>query len=127
MISGAENIQHFSEIEAYGICKGAKNGKAAYYFLRYFLDAANYDTNTFFCNKQAYEVYKYEMAKGKYSTDIESALLDGAGKTGGNLSGLSDWIRKGGDFAQYTTERNRVNGDFDLAVKKANQIIDKFD
>lgn len=125
-ISGAEKVQWFSEIEAYGIPKGAKNGKAVYYFLRYFLDPANYDANTFFCNKQAYDVYKYSMAKGKYFTDIESPLLDAAGKTGGNLSGLSDFVRNGGDFAQYTTERNRVKGDFDLAVKKANQIVAKF-
>ena len=125
-ISGAENIQYFSEIEAYGVCKGAKNGPAAYYFLRYFLDADNYDTNTFFCNKQAYEVYKAEMAKSKYFTFIEGALLDAAGKEGGSLSGLANWVRQGGDFAQYTTERNRVKGDFDLAVKKANQMVAKF-
>ena len=100
-IPGSENIQLFSELEAYGIPKGAKNPAAVYYFLRYFLDADNYDANTFFCNKQAYEVYKACMDKQTYFTPGDTALLDVV-STGGNLAGISDFIREGND---YTSRR----------------------
>lgn len=123
-IKGAENIQLFSELEAYGIPKGAKNPAAVYYFLRYFLDAANYDANTFFCNKQAYEVYKASMAKQTYFVAGDNALLDVVG-TGGNLEGISDFVRQGNDFSQFDSERQKVNPKYDLAVKKANEVLAK--
>lgn len=53
----------FGELEAYGLAKGAKNAQAAPYFLRFFLDSANYDTNAFFANAQAKEVYESLMAQ----------------------------------------------------------------
>ena len=53
--------QDMSEYEAYGIAKGAKNAVAAPYFLRYFLDPANYNLSSFFCSKQALEVYNWCM------------------------------------------------------------------
>ena len=117
--------QHFSELEAYGVCKGAKNGAGAYYFLRYFLDSANYDANTFFCNKQAYEVYKACMAKSEYYCPIDNALIDVVG-TGGNLDGLSDWVREGGNYSQFATERDAIMKKYDLAAKKANEVLAKF-
>lgn len=49
------------EYEAYGIPTGAANPKAVPYFLRYFLDPANYDINAFFCNKQVLDVYNWCM------------------------------------------------------------------
>ena len=49
------------EFEAYAIAKAAKNPEAVPYFLRYFLDGANYDLNSFFCNKQNLEVYNWCM------------------------------------------------------------------
>ena len=49
------------EYEAYGIAKGAKNAAAAPYFLRFFLDPANYDLSAFFCSTQALEVYNWCM------------------------------------------------------------------
>ncbi len=53
--------QGYGEIEAYGIPKGAKNPEAAPYFLRYFLDGANYTLDTYFGNKQNLEVYNWCM------------------------------------------------------------------
>lgn len=53
--------QDMSEYEAYGIAKGAKNAAAAPYFLRYFLDPANYNLSSFFCSAQALEVYNWCM------------------------------------------------------------------
>lgn len=53
--------QGYLEIEAYGIPKGAKNAEAVPYFLRYFLDGANYTLDTYFGNKQNLEVYNWCM------------------------------------------------------------------
>lgn len=62
------------EYEAYAIAKGAKNPTAVPYFLRYFLDANNYDINSFFCNKQNLEVYRWCMSQKNtiWSTYFES-------------------------------------------------------
>ena len=53
--------QLMSEYEAYGFAKGAKNAKGAAFFLRYYLDPASYDANTFFCSEEAKAVYEYAM------------------------------------------------------------------
>ncbi len=59
-VDGQEKYyQILVENEAYGIAKGAKNPEAAAYFLRYYLDAANYDMNTFYCDMQAKEVTEW--------------------------------------------------------------------
>lgn len=55
--------QNVFEVEAYGIPKGAKNAEAVPYFLRYYLDADNYDENQFFNDKKILNVYKYCMTK----------------------------------------------------------------
>ena len=55
--------QDMSEYEAFGIAKGAKNAAAAPYFLRYFLDPANYNISSFFCSSQALEVYNWCMER----------------------------------------------------------------
>ncbi len=51
------------EYEAYAISSGAKNPQAVPYFLRYFLDAANYNMSSFFCNSQTLEVYNWCMSQ----------------------------------------------------------------
>lgn len=63
-LSGTSVTTMFGELEAYGLAKGAKNPKAAPYFLRFFLDSANYDVDAFFANSQAKEVYEYLMSNG---------------------------------------------------------------
>ncbi|MBR3908970.1 MAG: hypothetical protein IKJ50_04540, partial [Clostridia bacterium] len=52
-----------SEAEAYAIANGAPNPEAVPYFLRYFLDGANYELSTYFCNEQNLEVYNYCMSQ----------------------------------------------------------------
>lgn len=58
---GDTYYQGMSEYEGYAIAKGAKNPKAVPYFLRYFLDPANYDINSFFMSSQAIEVSNWCM------------------------------------------------------------------
>ncbi len=64
-VNGGDITTLFGELEAYGIAKGAKNPKAAPYFLRFFLDSANFDTDAFFANAQAKEVYEFLMSNSK--------------------------------------------------------------
>ena len=55
--------QGTSEAEAYAIVDGATNPEAVPYFLRYYLDGANYELNTYFVNKQNLEVYNWCMSQ----------------------------------------------------------------
>ena len=77
--------QGAEEAEAYAVVKGAPNAKAVPYFLRYFLDGANYDLDTYFCNKQNLEVYNWCMkqenrvfyySNGDYSRGAQSDGLE---------------------------------------------------
>lgn len=61
--SQSKYYQGAEEAEAYAVVKGAKNAEAVPYFLRYFLDGANYELNTYFCNKQNLEVYNWCMSQ----------------------------------------------------------------
>ena len=123
-IAGREDIQTFSELEAYGIPKCAKNAGAVYYFLRYYLDANNYDANNFFTNKQAYEVYQACMAKSEFAVSTDGEIL--GGEVGGGLAGLCDYIRKGGDASQLQHELDEIAPKFKAAADKANDVLKQF-
>ena len=47
----------------------------AAYFLRFFLDADNYDKNTFFVDKTVLDVYQSEMSKEKFFKRSDFYLL----------------------------------------------------
>lgn len=55
--------QVMSEYEAYGIAKGASNPGAVPYFLSYYLNADNYESNTFFNDATMLDVYKWCMSQ----------------------------------------------------------------
>lgn len=68
--------QLFDEYEAYAIPQGAKNVAAVPYFLRYFLDSANYNENTFFADRKILEVYKHCMSqKTFFLSDVADWVL----------------------------------------------------
>lgn len=64
-----------SEFEAYGFPKGAPNAVGAAYFLRYFLDANNYDKNTFFTDKTVLDVYETLMKNSKVFKNSDYYLI----------------------------------------------------
>ncbi len=110
---GKTYYQPMHESEAYGVPKGAKNPKAVYYFLRYYLDANNYDAETFFVNDQALEVYKWCISqKNKYH------LYD-------FYAGLPTFVKEG-TAAQAKTELDKVNNLVEAEVKEWNKTIAKF-
>ena len=69
-----EYYQTLCENEAYGIAKGAKNAEAAAYFLRYYLDAAHYDMDTFYCDDQAAEVTEW-CKQQTFVTNMERIIF----------------------------------------------------
>lgn len=125
-IKGREKVQEYSELEAYGIPKGAKNAPSTYYFLRYFLDANNYNANEFFCNKQAYEVYKACREKKEVFASTAGNLTEAVSKDGANFGGLTDFIRLGGSVSQLKSQLDKSAPTLNLATKKANEVLKEF-
>ena len=115
--------QHMQEYEAYGIPKGAKNAAAVYYFLRYYLNADNYDEDMFFVNNQTLETYKYCMSQKNRHYSIDGSLTGVVGEANGDLS---KFIRTGGTAAQVKNKLDEVSNIFERATKYGNETIAKF-
>ena len=107
--------QGYGEIEAYGIPKGAKNVEAVPYFLRYFLDGANYTLDTYFGNKQNLEVYNWCMNQPNkvIHYGFESPNVVGSGEnvgisycTGAQVKNFIDANK--GVNAQFLNEQNEI-------------------
>lgn len=75
-MSGYTNLQKYGEYEAYAMPKGSSNKLASCYFLRYYLDADNYDENTFFADKTILEVYKEMRKNTNIYINYDSAIID---------------------------------------------------
>lgn len=123
MSSDGKYYTHFQEFEAYGIPKGAKNASAVYYFLRYYLNADNYDEDMFFVNNQTLETYKYCMNQKNYHYTIDGSLTGDVGTANGDLD---KFIRTGGSAAQVKNKLDEVSNIFERAAKYGNELIAKF-
>ena len=113
---------HMQEYEAYGIPKGAKNAGAVYYFLRYYLNADNYDEDMFFVNNQTLETYKYCMAQKNVHYSVDGAMVAQVGDS----SILATFIRTGGTAAQVKNKLDEVSNLYERAAKQANKTLEKF-
>ena len=111
------------EYEAYGFPKGCKNGPAAYYFLRYYLNRDNYDAKTFFVNNQALETYDYVMKQKRFYKVSSGPMAVTAGNSNG---GLDDYIRTQGKPDQIQSELDKVKPQFKRAAEQANEKVAKF-
>ncbi len=110
--------QGYGEIEAYGVPTGAKNPEAVPYFLRYFLDGANYTLDTYFGNKQNLEVYNWCMNQTKvidYGFGPES-ISKGYGGTKGIHANT------GSQMKSFIDSNKGVN---DKYIKELNDILAK--
>ncbi len=110
--------QGYGEIEAYGIPKGAKNVEAVPYFLRYFLDGANYTLDTYFGNKQNLEVYNWCMNQPNkvinYGYESENVVGQGEVKSIQNCTGAQ--------VKNFIDSNNGINQKW---VQEQNDIIKK--
>ncbi len=105
----------------YGICDKAPNGDAAGYFIRYWLDPANYDINHTFLTKAAGNFY-YELLN--QSADNKYFCFD---KPCANLIGEEVGIFwspvRNAAVSGVENAINSVSGKVDQAVNKANKLI----
>lgn len=115
--------QPMHEYEAYGFPKGCKNGAAAYYFLRYYLNRDNYDAKTFFVNNQALETYDYAMKQKRFYKVSSGPMTVTAGSSNGNLD---SYIRTQGKADQIQSELDKVKPQFKRAAEQANAKVAKF-
>ncbi len=122
-IEGQEYYQNMQESEGYGIPKGAKNPGAVYYFLRYYLNADNYDEDMFFCNAQALETYQWCISQKNKVFGTTGELTKSIGS---EYAGLPDFVRKGGTAAQCKNQIDSVANVFQRAVDEGNKLIAKF-
>lgn len=108
--------QGHGEAEAYGVPKGAKNPTAVPYFLRFFLDGANYELSTYFGNEQNLEVYNWCMnQKNKvYSYGYQGAV--------GSINEKGIQLQTG---AQMKSFIDANKGSADKMVKDYNETLKK--
>ncbi len=115
---GGKYYQGYGEIEAYGIPKGADNVEAVPYFLRYFLDGANYVLDTYFGNKQNLEVYNWCMNQENKIVNFGYEAPNVVGQNGINS------IQKctGAQAKSFIDSNKGVNEKW---VKEQNEILNK--
>ena len=119
---GSKYVQHYSELEAYGLAKGAKNASGAYYFLRYYLDADNYDQKTFFPDTTFMDVYKWCLKQDKiYVPDDHFVITADTGETYRNM-----WLKiietKPDQISSFLA---KYSGAVANAVKSTNNRLDR--
>ena len=109
---------------AYGICKGAANPKGGAYFLRWFLDDANYDFNTVYKKpavaKEMINRVKAANDKREYYIDITQNCMTLVNEKlySTTISELKDV-----DSAQVSAVLSQKSGICNNAAKKANNLI----
>ena len=121
---GGTTAPVWGEVEAYGIPEGAPNANIVPYFLRYYLDADNYDKNTFFSDKTMLDVYETLMASEEMFVNYDYALItEDVGTTGEKMChGLIN-VKS----AQVKTKLDSFTGMVDAAVKNTNGLVTKLD
>ncbi len=116
-----EYYQTLSENEAYGIPKGAKNPEAAAYFLRYFLDVAHYDMDTFYCDDQAAEVAEWCKEQTLVSNMERIIFKDQYGESFGDMS----YKLRQSNPAQIKTVLDSYSQIINMVVQTGNKALSK--
>ena len=94
----------------------------AYYFLRYYLDVANYDQNTFFPDTTFMDVYKWCMKQDKiYVPDDHFVITQDTGEIYRNM-----WLKvietKPDQISSYLA---KYSGAVENAVKSTNTRLER--
>ena len=82
-----------SETQAYAVAKNAANPEAAPYFVRFFMDSANYDMDSFFVDDQAKEVYEWTRKQTNIANMTMDVLVDKA-QYGNSVHDMSYTLRR---------------------------------
>ena len=113
-----------ASLQGYAVPKGSKNAKAVPYFLRYYLDASNYDENSFFYNKKVLEVFKWCMSKPDIVNTGCYAYILGAS---GHKTSRGDLFKQisGATSEQIPTILSQIAPLFEADVEWANRQLSK--
>ena len=93
-----------SENQAYAVAKNAANPEAAPYFVRFFMDCANYDMDNFFVDAQAKEVFEWSRKRTKVTNMVMDVLVDKA-QYGNSVHDMSYTLRR--------TEKGQIKATLD--------------
>lgn len=107
---------------AYGVCKGSKNPEATGYFLRWFLDFDNYETDNMFKSKEAEEFY-HEIRKmdGDVMNIVAQGIMDLSGGEGSFQSLFGEIT--GSTGAQVAVNMKSLSNKIDDCINKADNLI----
>ena len=121
--NGETRYQILSECEAYAIPKGAKNADLVPYFIRCYLDPANYDEKNFFADRTMLEVFNWCMAQpNRFVGGVDASILTAdTGITRDNL--MKSFIGKSADQVESVLKTHAAQ--VENAVKQANARLDK--
>ncbi len=119
---GGTDAALWGEVEAYGIPEGAPNANLVPYFLRYYLDANNYDKNTFFPDKTMLDVYETLMASDMIFANFDRALItEDVGVSGDKMChGIINMKP-----AQVKSKLDEYTPLVEAAVKSSNDAVSK--
>lgn len=122
--AGNNNPTYAAALRAYGICQGSKNPKAAGYFLRYFLDVANYDENEVWKNasiaKEMVERVRKANSKMKPCYDFSLNCMN---LVNSNLGSTTFNELKSSDPMQIATVLKSKEKIMKNSAAKANSVI----
>jgi len=127
-----EKLEYLPSINrGYGIAKGAKNPKGAYYFLRYYLDYNNYDDAdaNIFANKVMEKYYQdyYLNSKTYKSPKISWTFFEDVLTITGGGWYSDDWKSvKDASVGQVSVELKKMANVCDNAVNEANAKLKNF-
>ncbi len=113
----------------YGICKGAQNGEAAYYLIRYFLDLDKYEPAgaNIFANKSLEKYFRQKQLVQFQNSPLYFEYFDGALALVNKpwSGGLWSGVRKASS-GQVAVELAKMKNVLDSAALTANQKIKDF-
>lgn len=117
-----DNMTVMSEYSAWGVPKGAKTAKAVPYFLRYMLDASNYDLETAFADPTILDVFKTlrDSDAPRYNNVMTKTLIEA--DSGLNYFQMYDRLFSG-EVSQITSTLQSFKGGVQDAVDKANEQL----
>ena len=121
--SGSEEVYGGSMFRSYGICKGASNADGAAYFLRYFLNADNYEESELYKNGEAAELYKKLSENQNYNNPVfDYGIMSLMATTSLPLYEIFPDLADCSS-AQVTTALNAGANKLNSCITRANMII----
>ena len=100
----------------YGICKGAKNGEAAYYFLRYFLELNKYEP-------AGAEIFANKVLE-KYFRQTQLPLFQKSPLYFEYFQGALALINKGWGTGDWTAVRHSSSSQVAVELEKMQNVVD---